>query len=146
MRVEEGIQPVGIAFASAKQDLTSRVICDNQVPFIEDDPYHTDPALPSLLKRLLPTEHQREIIDDLKRFSSEVIPGKLYSRSIQKPISLPYVIRRCCRDAIAMQHSPAPRAHSIQSMGSTHRRTPDFRRMARTEECGAARRHHRDLL
>lgn len=52
MRVEEGFQQVGAscyAFDSLA-DVTP------QTPFAEEHPYLSDPVLPSLLKRLLPTK------------------------------------------------------------------------------------------
>ncbi|KAF8073704.1 hypothetical protein FPV67DRAFT_761537 [Lyophyllum atratum] len=52
MRVEDGFQPV---------------------PFPEDNPYTSDPVLPSLLKRTLPESAFEEIEPDLKRLGEDVI-------------------------------------------------------------------------
>ncbi|KAH9922843.1 uncharacterized protein BXZ73DRAFT_91555 [Epithele typhae] len=52
MRVEEGFQPV---------------------PFVEGNPYTTDPILPSLLERILPAGAFEEVHDDLSRFGGEVL-------------------------------------------------------------------------
>ncbi|KAJ8483477.1 hypothetical protein ONZ51_g4672 [Trametes cubensis] len=52
MRVEEGFQPV---------------------PFVEGNPYSTDPVLPALLKRILPSEVFQDVDKDLTRFGGEVL-------------------------------------------------------------------------
>ncbi|CDO71419.1 hypothetical protein BN946_scf184909.g13 [Trametes cinnabarina] len=52
MRVEEGFQPV---------------------PFIEGNPYTTDPVLPVLLKRILPSDVFQDVDKDLQRFGGEVL-------------------------------------------------------------------------
>ncbi|KAG6890632.1 hypothetical protein C0995_006608 [Termitomyces sp. Mi166 len=52
MRVEEGFQ---------------------QVPFREDNPYISDPVLPSLLKRTLPASAFKEIESDLERLGTDVL-------------------------------------------------------------------------
>ncbi|KAI0648104.1 acyl-CoA dehydrogenase/oxidase [Trametes meyenii] len=52
MRVEEGFQPV---------------------PFVEGNPYSTDPVLPALLKRILPADVFRDVDHDLERFGGEVL-------------------------------------------------------------------------
>ncbi|KAK0464261.1 acyl-CoA dehydrogenase/oxidase [Desarmillaria tabescens] len=52
MRVEEGFQ---------------------QPPFVEGNAFTTDPALPSLLKRILPVDVQKDILPDLVRFGEEVV-------------------------------------------------------------------------
>ncbi|KAH9841631.1 uncharacterized protein C8Q71DRAFT_341052 [Rhodofomes roseus] len=52
MRIEEGFQPT---------------------PYTEGHPYHTDPVLPGLLKRVLPSDVFAEIEADLGRFGDEVI-------------------------------------------------------------------------
>ncbi|OSD07275.1 hypothetical protein PYCCODRAFT_1430518 [Trametes coccinea BRFM310] len=52
MRVEEGFQPV---------------------PFVEGNPYSTDPVLPALLKRILPSEVFQDVDKDLERFGGEVL-------------------------------------------------------------------------
>ncbi|EGN98171.1 hypothetical protein SERLA73DRAFT_183072 [Serpula lacrymans var. lacrymans S7.3] len=52
MGVEEGFQPI---------------------PYLEGNPYTTDPALPGLLKRLLPPSVAAEVEPDLVRFGDEVI-------------------------------------------------------------------------
>ncbi|OBZ71330.1 putative acyl-CoA dehydrogenase AidB [Grifola frondosa] len=52
MRIEEGFQPV---------------------PYAEGNPYTTDPVLPSLLKRLLPSQALTEVEKDLERFGNEVL-------------------------------------------------------------------------
>ncbi|KAI0365734.1 hypothetical protein BV20DRAFT_953774 [Pilatotrama ljubarskyi] len=52
MRVEEGFQPV---------------------PFVEGNPYSTDPVLPALLKRILPSDVFQDVNEDLERFGGEVL-------------------------------------------------------------------------
>ncbi|KAI0822224.1 acyl-CoA dehydrogenase/oxidase [Trametes gibbosa] len=52
MRVEEGFQPV---------------------PFVEGNPYSTDPVLPALLKRILPSDVFADVSKDLERFGGEVL-------------------------------------------------------------------------
>ncbi|RPD62338.1 hypothetical protein L226DRAFT_532644 [Lentinus tigrinus ALCF2SS1-7] len=52
MRVEEGFQPV---------------------PFVEGNPYTTDPVLPSLLKRILPPHVFHDVSQDMERFGGEVL-------------------------------------------------------------------------
>ncbi|GLB38330.1 putative acyl-CoA dehydrogenase, C-terminal domain [Lyophyllum shimeji] len=52
MRVEDGFQPV---------------------PFQEDNPYTSDPVLPSLLKRTLPSSAFQEINPDLERLGADVV-------------------------------------------------------------------------
>ncbi|KAH9846378.1 acyl-CoA dehydrogenase/oxidase [Lenzites betulinus] len=52
MRVEEGFQPV---------------------PFVEGNPYTTDPVLPALLKRILPPNVFQDVSQDLERFGGEVL-------------------------------------------------------------------------
>ncbi|KAI1793402.1 acyl-CoA dehydrogenase/oxidase [Ganoderma leucocontextum] len=52
MRVEEGFQPV---------------------PFVEGNPYTTDPALPSLLRRILPPDVFQDADREMKRFGGEVL-------------------------------------------------------------------------
>ncbi|KAI0354904.1 acyl-CoA dehydrogenase NM domain-like protein [Trametes cingulata] len=52
MRVEEGFQPV---------------------PFVEGNPYSTDPVLPALLKRILPSDVFQDVNKDMERFGEEVL-------------------------------------------------------------------------
>ncbi|KAI0755038.1 acyl-CoA dehydrogenase/oxidase, partial [Daedaleopsis nitida] len=42
------------------------------VPFVEGNPYTTDPVLPSLLKRILPASVFRDVSKDMERFGEEV--------------------------------------------------------------------------
>ena len=44
-----------------------------KVPFVEGNPYSTDPVLPSLLKRILPPDVFRDVSQDLERFGGEVL-------------------------------------------------------------------------
>ncbi|KAF8349432.1 hypothetical protein F5887DRAFT_1059662 [Amanita rubescens] len=44
-----------------------------QIPFSEDNPYTSDPVLPSLLKRTLPSDVFREIEPDLTRFGGQLL-------------------------------------------------------------------------
>ncbi|KAI8994137.1 acyl-CoA dehydrogenase/oxidase [Trametes punicea] len=69
MRVEEGFQPV---------------------PFVEGNPYSTDPVLPALLKRILPPEVFREVDEDLDRFGGEVLTTM---RELTKRTSPPQLIQ-----------------------------------------------------
>ena len=46
-----------------------------QVPFVEGNPYTTDPALPGLLKRILPPDVYRDVSVDIERFGGEVPRG-----------------------------------------------------------------------
>ncbi|KAI0632061.1 acyl-CoA dehydrogenase/oxidase [Trametes polyzona] len=52
MRVEEGFQPV---------------------PFVEGNPYSTDPVLPALLNRILPSDIFQDVSKDLERLGGEVL-------------------------------------------------------------------------
>ena len=47
-----------------------------QVPFVEGNPYTTDPALPGLLKRILPPDVYRDVSVDIERFGGEVLTSK----------------------------------------------------------------------
>ncbi|THU87021.1 acyl-CoA dehydrogenase NM domain-like protein, partial [Dendrothele bispora CBS 962.96] len=48
-----------------------------QEPFVEDNPYTSDPVLPSLLKRILPPQTLKEVEPDLVRFGQDVITKPL---------------------------------------------------------------------
>ncbi|PIL22483.1 hypothetical protein GSI_15171 [Ganoderma sinense ZZ0214-1] len=52
MRVEQGFQPV---------------------PFVEGNPYTTDPALPSLMRRILPGNVFQDVNQELERFGGDVL-------------------------------------------------------------------------
>ncbi|KAG6909136.1 hypothetical protein DXG01_001888 [Tephrocybe rancida] len=67
MRVEEGFQPI---------------------PFLEDNPYASDPVLPSLLQRILPPSVFQEIEPDLNRFGADVITSCVYSCPVLLQIAL----------------------------------------------------------
>ena len=51
-----------------------------KVPFVEGNPYTTDPVLPGLLKRILPAHVFRDVSQDMERFGSEVLTSQ-YSNS-----------------------------------------------------------------
>ncbi|TBU62249.1 acyl-CoA dehydrogenase/oxidase [Dichomitus squalens] len=67
MRIEEGFQPV---------------------PFEEGNPYATDPALPSLLKRILPRDVFRHVDEDLERFGGEVLTTLRETSKLSTPPQL----------------------------------------------------------
>lgn len=52
----------------------------HQVPFVEGNPYSTDPVLPALLKRILPADVFRDVDADLDRFGGEVLTSKRHGR------------------------------------------------------------------
>ena len=79
MRVEEGFHPVGPNFLIVKHRPSFNIL---QVPFIEGNPYTTDPALPGLLRRILPSEVFRDVDADLTRFGGDVITSKHPSQSL----------------------------------------------------------------
>ncbi|EIW59446.1 uncharacterized protein TRAVEDRAFT_122464 [Trametes versicolor FP-101664 SS1] len=69
MRVDEGFQPV---------------------PFVEGNPYSTDPVLPALLKRILPADVFRDVDADLDRFGGEVLTTM---RELSKHATPPQLIQ-----------------------------------------------------
>ncbi|KAH9936374.1 uncharacterized protein B0H18DRAFT_1081997 [Fomitopsis serialis] len=69
MRIEEGFQ---------------------QTPYTEGHPYHTDPVLPILLKRLLPSDALVEIEGDLSHFGNEVTTTL---RSVNKLTGAPKLVQ-----------------------------------------------------
>ncbi|KZT73710.1 hypothetical protein DAEQUDRAFT_742841 [Daedalea quercina L-15889] len=69
MRVEEGFQ---------------------QTPYTEGHPYFTDPVIPGLLKRLLPSNVLAEVEDDLNRFGNEI---STTFRSVNKLTGAPKLIQ-----------------------------------------------------
>lgn len=87
MRVEEGFQPVSYQqwLHDQRADPT---FCLKQRPFMEGNAYTTDTVLPSLLKRLLPTDVHAEVDPDLSRFGGEVLPSTSFLPAfIKNPLS-----------------------------------------------------------
>ncbi|KAK0221634.1 acyl-CoA dehydrogenase/oxidase [Armillaria fumosa] len=70
MRIEEGFQ---------------------QPPYIEGNAFLTDPALPSLMKRILPVDVQKDVQPDLVRFGEEVVTNiRAWGPRVSKPQLVQY--------------------------------------------------------
>ena len=90
MRVEEGFHPVGPKLLIVKHRLSFNNIL--QAPFVEGNPYTTDPALPGLLRRILPSEVFHDVDADLTRFGGDVITSKHSSRPSERVADIDHYI------------------------------------------------------
>ena len=122
-----------VALGLAKQ------VPNTQVPFVEGNAYTTDPVLPSLLKRVLPTGVLSDVEADLVRFGEETITSEHLLRAyglgfidINPRISLSRA-----RDEQARH---ATTAGTIRLLGPTRGRAPHIRGLAWTQVHLSSRR------